>query len=86
MNDLNRNSLFFINFKLFILLLLDDLLIGFKQYLLLEVHVQEAGHQVAKYQLWLYSHFPLLLGIVSTAVGIKHIIYLGTGFMATVDS
>jgi low temperature requirement protein LtrA len=36
---------------------------------------------VAKYQLWLYSHFPLLLGIVSTAVGIKHIIYLGTGFM-----
>lgn len=46
-----------------------------------EAHVQEAGHQVAKYQLWLYSHFPLLLGIVSTAVGIKHIIYLGTGFM-----
>jgi low temperature requirement protein LtrA len=44
-----------------------------------EAHVQEAGNQIGKYQLWLYSHFPLLIGIVSTAVGIKHVMYTGWG-------
>jgi low temperature requirement protein LtrA len=44
-----------------------------------EAHVQEAGDQMGKYQLWLYSHFPLLLGIVSAAVGIKHVMYTGWG-------
>ncbi|AEG17880.1 low temperature requirement protein A [Methanobacterium paludis] len=44
-----------------------------------EAHVQEAGTQVGKYQLWLYSHFPLLIGIVSAAVGIKHVMYTGWG-------
>jgi low temperature requirement protein LtrA len=33
------------------------------------------GH-VYKYQLWLYSHIPLLLGITSTAVGVRHLIVL----------
>lgn len=40
------------------------------------VRVQESEDDIRKYQLWLYSHFPLLLGIVGTAVGVKHIIYL----------
>jgi low temperature requirement protein LtrA len=39
-----------------------------------EERVQEKGDDIAKYQLWLYSHFPLLLGIVGTAAGIKHVI------------
>ena len=33
------------------------------------------GH-VNTYQLWLYSHFPLVLGITSTAVGVKHLLAL----------
>jgi low temperature requirement protein LtrA len=44
-----------------------------------EKRVQERGDQIGKYQLWLYSHFPLLLGIVGTAVGIKHVINLPFG-------
>ncbi len=44
-----------------------------------EARVQERGNQIAKYQLWLYSHFPLLLGIVGTAAGIKHVIMLPFG-------
>jgi low temperature requirement protein LtrA len=43
-----------------------------------EARVQERGDQIAKYQLWLYSHFPLLLGIVGTAAGIKHVILLSS--------
>ena len=44
-----------------------------------EARVQERGDQIAKYQLWLYSHFPLLLGIVGTAAGLRHIINLPFG-------
>ena len=44
-----------------------------------EARVQERGDQIARYQLWLYSHFPLILGIVGTAAGIKHIIMLPFG-------
>ena len=44
-----------------------------------EARVQERGDQIAKYQLWLYSHFPLMLGIVGTAAGIKHVILLPFG-------
>jgi low temperature requirement protein LtrA len=33
------------------------------------------GH-VHTYQLWLYSHVPLVLGITSTAVGVRHLIAL----------
>jgi low temperature requirement protein LtrA len=42
-----------------------------------QARVQEKGDDIAKYQLWLYSHFPLLLGIVGTAAGVKHVIYNG---------
>lgn len=41
-----------------------------------EARVLEAGTQIRKYQLWLYSHFPLLIGITMVADGIKHIIAL----------
>lgn len=41
-----------------------------------EERVRERGERIAKYHLWLYSHFPLMLGIVGTAVGIEHLIYL----------
>jgi low temperature requirement protein LtrA len=44
-----------------------------------EARVQERGDQIGKYQLWLYSHFPLLLGIVGVAAGIKHVIMLPFG-------
>lgn len=44
-----------------------------------EARVQKRGDQITKYQLWLYSHFPLLLGIVGTAAGIKHVILLPFG-------
>jgi low temperature requirement protein LtrA len=44
-----------------------------------EARVQERGDQIARYQLWLYSHFPLILGIVGTAAGIKHVIMLPFG-------
>jgi low temperature requirement protein LtrA len=42
-----------------------------------EARVLKAGTKVGKYQLWLYSHFPLMIGIVSAAAGIKHVITLG---------
>jgi low temperature requirement protein LtrA len=32
-----------------------------------------------RYQQWLYSHLPLLMGITATAVGVKHIIRLNPG-------
>lgn len=41
-----------------------------------EIRVQRSEEDVKKYQLWLYSHFPLLLGIVGVAAGIKHIIFI----------
>jgi len=44
-----------------------------------EERVQERGDQIAKYNLWLYSHFPLMLGVVGTAAGIKHVILLKYG-------
>jgi low temperature requirement protein LtrA len=44
-----------------------------------EARVEERGDQIANYQLWLYSHFPLLLGIVGLAAGLRHIINLPFG-------
>jgi low temperature requirement protein LtrA len=41
-----------------------------------EERVKEKGKSIAKYQIWLYSHFPLMLGIIGVAVGIKQIIHL----------
>ncbi|MDD1763413.1 MAG: low temperature requirement protein A [Methanobacteriaceae archaeon] len=41
-----------------------------------EARVLEAGTQIRKYQLWLYSHFPLLIGIAMVAAGIKHVLSL----------
>ncbi|MDR2830102.1 MAG: low temperature requirement protein A [Methanobrevibacter sp.] len=41
-----------------------------------EERVKVRGERIAKYHLWLYSHFPLMLGIIGTAVGIKHLLYL----------
>ncbi|MEN6329823.1 MAG: low temperature requirement protein A [Methanobacteriaceae archaeon] len=41
-----------------------------------EARVLEAETQIRKYQLWLYSHFPLLIGIIMVAAGIKHVIAL----------
>ena len=38
------------------------------------VRVLNASSHVRRYQLWLYSHLPLLMGITATAVGIKHVI------------
>jgi low temperature requirement protein LtrA len=43
-----------------------------------EKRVREKGESIAKYQLWLYSHFPLMLGILGVAVGIKEILHLPT--------
>ena len=40
-----------------------------------EARAQAEGKNVGKYQLWLYSHFPLLLGIVGVAAGIRHVLY-----------
>jgi len=39
-----------------------------------EARVQAEGKEIGRYQLWLYSHFPLLLGIVGTAAGIRHVL------------
>lgn len=44
-----------------------------------EERVQDRGDQIAKYQLWLYSHFPFMLGVVGAAAGIKHVINLPYG-------
>lgn len=38
------------------------------------VRVLSAGGHIRRYQLWLYSHLPLLMGITATAVGVKHVI------------
>jgi low temperature requirement protein LtrA len=45
-----------------------------------EERVQDRGDQIAKYQLWLYSHFPFMVGVVGAAAGIKHVISLPYGF------
>jgi low temperature requirement protein LtrA len=39
-----------------------------------EARAQAEGKDVGRYQLWLYSHFPLLLGIVGVAAGIRHVL------------
>lgn len=39
-----------------------------------EAKVIKAGNQITKYQIWLYSHFPLLLGAVTVTVGINNIL------------
>ncbi len=44
-----------------------------------EARVQKRGDQIGKYQLWLYSHFPLIIGIVGMAAGLRHIINLPFG-------
>lgn len=44
-----------------------------------EERVEERGDQIAKYELWLYSHFPFMLGVVGAAAGIKHVIKLPLG-------
>lgn len=45
-----------------------------------EERVQERGDQIGKYQLWLYSHFPFMLGVVGAAAGVKHVIKLPFGY------
>ena len=39
-----------------------------------EARAQAEGKEVGRYQLWLYSHFPLLLGIIGVVAGIKHVL------------
>lgn len=34
---------------------------------------------VRRYQLWIYAHLPLLMGITATAVGVKHVLHLPPG-------
>jgi len=38
------------------------------------VRALSASSHTRRYQLWLYSHLPLLMGITATAVGVKHIL------------
>lgn len=42
------------------------------------VRVLNSSRHVRRYQLWLYSHLPLLMGITATAVGVKHVIHGAT--------
>lgn len=44
-----------------------------------EAKVIQSEDSLNKYQLWLYSHFPLIIGIVSFAAGVKNIIALNPG-------
>ncbi|MDP1551699.1 MAG: low temperature requirement protein A [Methanobacteriaceae archaeon] len=44
-----------------------------------EAKIIKSENKVSSYHLWLYSHFPLLLGIATLATGIKHAINLDTG-------
>ena len=37
------------------------------------------SRDLGRYQQWIYSHLPLLMGITATAVGIKHIVHLTPG-------
>ncbi len=46
-----------------------------------EARVEEKGENIGRYQLWLYAHFPLLVGIAGTAIGIKQVIYSNMGIM-----
>ena len=43
------------------------------------VRALSARSHLRRYQLWLYSHLPLLMGITATAVGVKHIIHQAPG-------
>lgn len=43
------------------------------------VRALSASRHVRRYQQWLYSHLPLLMGITATAVGVKHVIRLAPG-------
>lgn len=43
------------------------------------VRALSARSHMRRYQLWLYSHIPLLMGITATAVGAKHIIHQAPG-------
>ena len=43
------------------------------------VRTLSAKKHVRRYQLWLYSHLPLLMGITATAVGVKHVLHLTPG-------
>lgn len=43
------------------------------------VRALSASRHVRRYQLWLYSHLPLLMGITATAVGVKHVLHLPRG-------
>jgi low temperature requirement protein LtrA len=39
--------------------------------------------QVRTYQVWLYSHLPLVIGITAAAIGVKHVISPGMGGILT---
>lgn len=39
------------------------------------VRALSSKRHVRRYQLWLYSHLPLLMGITATAVGVRHVIH-----------
>jgi low temperature requirement protein LtrA len=43
------------------------------------VRALSASRHMWRYQQWLYSHLPLLMGITATAVGVKHVIFLPRG-------
>jgi low temperature requirement protein LtrA len=43
------------------------------------VRALSSSSHVRRYQQWLYSHLPLLMGITATAVGVKHVIRLAPG-------
>lgn len=43
------------------------------------VRALSVRRHVRRYQLWLYSHLPLLMGITATAVGVKHVLHLPPG-------
>jgi low temperature requirement protein LtrA len=38
------------------------------------VRALSASSHVRRYQLWIYAHLPLLMGITATAVGVKHVL------------
>jgi len=40
------------------------------------IRVVASFEHVRRYQLWLYSHLPLVMGIAATAVGVRHVIGL----------
>jgi low temperature requirement protein LtrA len=40
------------------------------------LRIVNSFEHVRRYQLWLYAHLPLMLGITATAVGVRHVIAL----------